>query len=75
MCGGKEVPLFRPGESAEEDILAALRGFCLFIFYGHTVGLPACRQAGRQNLSAFGGETVRDLFPASSEGLMFEIYE
>jgi hypothetical protein len=28
-------------------ILAALRGFCLFIFMA-TVGLPACRQAGRQ---------------------------
>ena len=63
------VPRFRLGESAEEDILAALRGFCLLILEKHAAGIPACRQAGRQK------KTARILYPALFCFDLSEIYE
>jgi len=60
--GGIEHSRFRLGESAGEDILAALRGFCLLISENHTGGISAKKSA-------------RILYPALFRDELLKIYE
>jgi hypothetical protein len=59
---GIEHSSFRLGESAGEDILAALRGFCLLILKIHTAGISA-------------KETAQILYTALSRDNLAKIHE